>query len=55
VELAVVFPGADIGTDPVVIRDFNQAAEGLGYTRIIGYDHVLGAVHADRDPPLWGP
>src|SRR5947209_4085193 len=53
--LGAVFPTTQIGTDPAVIRDFAQTAEGLGYRRLLVYDHVLGAVHADRDPPLPGP
>jgi probable F420-dependent oxidoreductase len=32
-----------------------QAAEGLGFDHIVAYDHVLGAVHAGRTPPLPGP
>jgi hypothetical protein len=32
-----------------------QAAEDLGYDHIVIYDHVLGAVHADREPKLTGP
>src|ERR1700684_2547787 len=51
-DFGVVFPTTQIGTDPAVIRDFAQTAEGLGYRRLLVYDHVLGAVHADRDPPL---
>ncbi len=54
-DFGVVFPTTQIGTDPAVIRDFAQTAEGLGYRRLLVYDHVLGAVHADRDPPLPGP
>src|SRR5580698_2234916 len=54
-DLGVIFPTTVIGTDPAVIRDFAQTAEGLGYRRLLTYDHVLGAVHADRDPPLVGP
>ncbi len=45
-ELGVVFPQSEIGNDPAAIRDFAQAAEGLGYTHLLIYDHVLGA---DRD------
>src|SRR4051794_33541273 len=55
VDLGAVFPTTQIGTDPAVIRDFAQTAEGLGYRRLLAYDHVLGAVHADRNPPLPGP
>jgi probable F420-dependent oxidoreductase len=50
-----VFPTTEIGNDPIVVRDFVQAAESLGYMRLTAYDHVLGADHADRTPPLTGP
>lgn len=50
-----VFPTTEIGNDPIVVRDFAQAAEELGYARLTAYDHVLGADHADRTPPLSGP
>ncbi len=53
--IGAVLPTCEIGNDPAVIRDFAQTAEGLGYDHIVIYDHVLGAVHEDRDPPLWGP
>jgi probable F420-dependent oxidoreductase len=49
------FPTTEIGDDPVAIRDFAQAAEALGYSHIVAYDHVLGAEHAGREPKLWGP
>lgn len=39
----VVFPQNQLGADPVVIRDFVQAAEGMGYHHLLAYDHVLGA------------
>jgi probable F420-dependent oxidoreductase len=42
-EIGVVFPQTEIGNDPVVIRDYAQAAEGLGYKHLLVYDHVLGA------------
>lgn len=41
--------------DPVVIRDWAQAVEDLGYSHILAYDHVLGAVHENREPRLMGP
>ena len=47
----VVFPQTEIGNDPAAIRDFAQAAEGLGYDHILGYDHVVGANPASR--PGW--
>ena len=54
-EFGAVFPTCEIGNDPSAVRDFAQAAEELGYAHLITYDHVLGAVHADRNPSLAGP
>lgn len=54
-KIGTVFPTCEIGDDPFAVRDFAQAAEELGYSHIITYDHVLGAEHADRDPVLLGP
>lgn len=54
-QIGAVFPTCDIGDDPAVIRDFAQAAEELGYDYLLIYDHVLGAEHAEREPPLTGP
>jgi probable F420-dependent oxidoreductase len=45
--LGTIFPNADIGTDPVAIRDFAQAVEGAGFDYLLTYDHVTGA-HPDR-------
>ena len=42
-EIGVAFPQVEIGTDPVVIRDFAQAVEGMGFKHISCIDHVLGA------------
>ena len=46
-KLGVVFPQTEIGNDPIVIRDYAQAAEQLGYSHVLVFDHVLGA-HTDR-------
>jgi probable F420-dependent oxidoreductase len=46
-ELGVVFPQTEIGSDPIAIRDYAQAAEELGYHHLLVYDHVVGA-HPDR-------
>ena len=35
--------------------EFGNAVEELGFDHILAYDHVLGAVHADRTPQLTGP
>ncbi len=47
-QLGVVFPQTEIGSDPAAIRDYAQAAEDAGYEHLLVYDHVLGA---DRDRP----
>lgn len=52
--IGVIFPQTEIGSDPSAVRDFAQTAEGLGYSHILAYDHVLGAV-PEREPRLWGP
>jgi len=54
-KLGAVFPTCEIGDDPGAIRDFAQTAEGLGYSHLIVYDHVLGAEHGGREPKLTGP
>lgn len=52
--IGVVFPQTEIGNDPAAIRDYAQAAEGLGYKHILAYDHVLGA-NPDRPGGWTGP
>ncbi|MBM3345452.1 MAG: LLM class F420-dependent oxidoreductase [Betaproteobacteria bacterium] len=54
-KFSAVFPVNAFANDAVAIRDWAQAAEGLGYSRIVGFDHVVGAVHENREPPLTGP
>lgn len=47
-ELAIMYPQDDLGSDSGVLRDFAQAAEGAGYSRLVLGEHVLGA---DPDRP----
>ncbi len=49
-QIGVVFPQLEIGSDPVAIRDYAQAAESLGYDHLLVYDHVLGA---NRETHEW--
>ena len=53
--LGVVFPQTEIGSDPIVIRDYAQAAERAGYHHLLAFDHVLGGkpdrFHAEASPP----
>jgi Luciferase-like monooxygenase len=41
-QLGASLPIADIGTGSVVLRDYAQAAEGLGFDFLLAADHVLG-------------
>ncbi len=41
--IGVVYPQTEFSPDPEAIRDYAQTAEGLGFTHILAYDHVLGA------------
>ncbi|MGI8854240.1 MAG: LLM class F420-dependent oxidoreductase [Thermomicrobiales bacterium] len=50
--IGVTFPQNEITADPVAVRNYAQAAEGLGYTHLLAYDHVLGADITNR--PNWG-
>ena len=51
----VVYPQIELGGDTGAVKAFAQAAEDMGYDHIVIYDHVLGAVHAGREPKLTGP
>lgn len=48
-QLGAIFPQTEIGADPAAVRDFAQAAEGLGYEHLLVFDHVLGADASKRD------
>jgi probable F420-dependent oxidoreductase len=48
VKVGVVFPQTEIGADPGGVREFAQAAQELGYTHLLAYDHVLGADVSNR-------
>jgi probable F420-dependent oxidoreductase len=51
-KVGVVFPQTEIGSDPIGVRDYAQAVEGMGYTHILAYDHVLGGVPEGRSHPM---
>jgi probable F420-dependent oxidoreductase len=54
VQVGVVFPQTEIGSDPVVIRAWAAAVEELGYAHMLTYEHVLGADPAGH-PGFAGP
>jgi probable F420-dependent oxidoreductase len=52
--IGVVFPQTEIGSDPGGVRAYAEAVEELGFSHVLAYDHVLGAdtnVHADWRGP----
>ena len=53
-KIGVVFPQIEFSSDPAAVRDYAQAAESLGYTHILAYDHILGA-NPDRPGGWNGP
>jgi len=53
-KLGVVYPQIELNGDPRAFRRIGAATELLGYDHFLIYDHVLGAVHEGRDPPLFG-
>jgi hypothetical protein len=53
-KIGVVFPQTEFSPDPIAIRDYAQAVEGLGFSHMHAYDHVLG-VNPDRPGGWTGP
>jgi len=53
--IGAVFPHHDFDNSPDAIARFALGIEELGFDHLLAYDHVLGAEHADRVPPLNGP
>ncbi len=50
-QLGASLPVGDIGTGPIVVRDYAQTLEGMGFNYIQAPDHVLGgnpAGHKDK-------
>jgi probable F420-dependent oxidoreductase len=54
-KIGAVYPQTELRGDPVAVRRIGKAVEDLGFDYLLAYDHVLGAVHADRTPKLTGP
>ena len=53
-KIGAVYPQIEMG-DPDSLDVIGLGAEALGLDSLLMFDHVVGAKHADRDPPLWGP
>lgn len=53
-KFGAVLPQYEIGADPVVLRDYAQAVEGMGYDYVLAYEHIVGA-NPDRPGGWTGP
>ena len=53
-QIGVVYPQTELRGDPTAVRRIGRAVEDLGFDHLLAYDHVLGAVRADRDRQLTG-
>jgi probable F420-dependent oxidoreductase len=53
-KIGVVFPQTEFTPDPIAVRDYAQTVEGLGFSHMHAYDHVLGA-NPDRPGGWTGP
>ncbi len=53
-QIGLVYPQTEYPTNPAAVRDYAQAAEALGYTHVLAYDHILGA-NPDRPGGWSGP
>lgn len=51
----IVYPQIELGGDPEALGTIGRAVDQMGLDHLLMYDHVIGAVHADRTPPLNGP
>jgi probable F420-dependent oxidoreductase len=53
-KIGLVYPQTEYPSAPAAIRDYAQAAEGLGFSHILAYDHILGA-NPQREGGWKGP
>ncbi len=53
--IGVNLPYHALSDDTDLYAEYATRAEALGFTHLVALDHVMGPVHADRDPPLEGP
>lgn len=54
-KIGAAYPMTEVAGDPDAIRKFVWAIEDLGFTHMMGYDHVLKTPHDNREPKLTGP
>jgi probable F420-dependent oxidoreductase len=53
-KIGVIFPQIEFKPDPIAVRDYAQAVEGMGFSNMHAYDHILGA-NPERPGGWTGP
>src|SRR6516165_6973465 len=54
-KIGASYPVTEIVGNPEDVRKFVAAAEELGFSHMMAYDHVVKAPHEGREPKLTGP
>jgi probable F420-dependent oxidoreductase len=54
-QIGAVYPQTELAGNPAAVKQIGRAVEDLGFDHLLAYEHVLGAVHADRARPVPGP
>jgi probable F420-dependent oxidoreductase len=54
-KLGIAYPQTELGGAPEAVAQFACGLERAGFDHMAAYDHVVGAVHKNREPPLTGP
>lgn len=50
--VGAVLPTTEIGADTAAVTDWVTGVENEGFSAVVVYDHVVGAEHRDRTPPI---
>jgi probable F420-dependent oxidoreductase len=53
-KIGAAFPQIELAGQPDSVRRLGLAMEEMGFDHFLMYDHVVGAVHENRNPPLGG-
>ncbi|MEW6284197.1 MAG: TIGR03619 family F420-dependent LLM class oxidoreductase, partial [Candidatus Eremiobacterota bacterium] len=53
-QIGLLFPQTEIGSDPSGLREYARASVEAGFDHVVTYEHVLGAV-PERLPPDYAP
>ncbi len=54
-KIGASYPVTELAGNPDDVRKFVKAAEELGFSHMMAYDHVVKAPHEGREPKLTGP